>query len=344
MAKRIERARAELELMSSEDRQKVLQDFKDRPDSPSEKPRWDRIVSQSELILTRHSKDMRVVNWLTEAACRIHGLIGLRDSLDLCAQLIKTYDGKLFPVSADDPLCCYRPIRNLSTSPGLMTAIKQVSFVQGQACHFVGYELAKHINTLSATDQEAMRSQGKLTLDDFTIIISGCSAEDVSSYYQQIDEALAAAQQLDELLLKISVKESFTINKIVEQLQQIRAWFDALCQERPVVAADVPETEVVETTEAVASASNTAAAAAKPNIDPVAVALKSREEALNQLNKVAKFFRATEPHSPVSYALEQAVRWGKMGLPALLNEIVQDSSVRKEMFRMFGIQEQENNS
>ncbi len=64
MAKRIERARAELEMLSGEQRQMVLQTSKDRPDSPSETPRWDRIISQSELILTKHSKDMRVVNWL----------------------------------------------------------------------------------------------------------------------------------------------------------------------------------------------------------------------------------------------------------------------------------------
>ena len=39
----------------------------------------------------------------------------------------------------------------------------------------------------------------------------------------------------------------------------------------------------------------------------------------------------------MSYSLEQAVRWGRMSLPDLLNELVADDSVRQEMFRRTGI-------
>ena len=53
--------------------------------------------------------------------------------------------------------------------------------------------------------------------------------------------------------------------------------------------------------------------------------------------EVARFFRKTEPHSPVSYALEQVVKWGKMSLPDLLKELIQDSSARDDMFRHVGI-------
>ncbi len=225
-----------------------------------------------------------------------------------------------------------------------MTAIKQVSFVKGQACHFVGYEFAKYINTLSVAEQEAMRGQGKLTQDDFTAIICECSVDQINSYYQQIDDAIASAKQLDEELFKLPTKESFSISKIIEQLEQIRSWFQALCKERPAEEEGVTEEVVAASDSSESSGSGGGAAAKAANIDPVAVALRSREDALNQLNRVAKFFRATEPHSPVSYALEQAVRWGKMGLPALLKEVVQDDTTRRDLFRLMGIQEEENNS
>src|SRR5262249_55018784 len=51
------------------------------------------------------------------------------------------------------------------------------------------------------------------------------------------------------------------------------------------------------------------AAAAKPAAQPGVI--QTREQALEQLLKVADFFRRTEPHSPVSYALDQVVRWGR---------------------------------
>ena len=55
------------------------------------------------------------------------------------------------------------------------------------------------------------------------------------------------------------------------------------------------------------------------------------------LEKVAAFFEKTEPHSPVSYALRKAVRWGKMPLDKWLKEMLNEDS-RSEMFKMIGIE------
>jgi type VI secretion system protein ImpA len=63
----------------------------------------------------------------------------------------------------------------------------------------------------------------------------------------------------------------------------------------------------------------------------------TRQEALRTLLRVSEYFRRTEPHSPVSYALEQAVRWAQMSLPDLLSELVTDKSTREEIFKRAGI-------
>ena len=42
------------------------------------------------------------------------------------------------------------------------------------------------------------------------------------------------------------------------------------------------------------------------------------------LQEIAEYFRRTEPHSPLAYALEQAVRWGRTPLPKLLEELIPD--------------------
>jgi len=63
----------------------------------------------------------------------------------------------------------------------------------------------------------------------------------------------------------------------------------------------------------------------------------TREDAFRALLQVAEFFKRTEPHSPVSYALEQSVRWGRMPLPELLEELIQDSSTREQLYKLVGI-------
>jgi type VI secretion system protein ImpA len=65
--------------------------------------------------------------------------------------------------------------------------------------------------------------------------------------------------------------------------------------------------------------------------------VETRQEAIQTLLRVSEYFRRAEPHSPISYALEQVVRWGRMSLPELLSELVSDRSAREEIFRRAGI-------
>ena len=65
----------------------------------------------------------------------------------------------------------------------------------------------------------------------------------------------------------------------------------------------------------------------------------SRDSAFNDLLRIADFFQRTEPHSPVSYALRQAVQWGRMSLPELLTELIPSSEARDALFKRAGIPE-----
>jgi type VI secretion system protein ImpA len=65
--------------------------------------------------------------------------------------------------------------------------------------------------------------------------------------------------------------------------------------------------------------------------------IQNREDALRQLEKLAEWFKRTEPHSPLAYTLEEAVRRGRMTLPELLGEVLGDGSARASMLAMLGI-------
>ena len=63
----------------------------------------------------------------------------------------------------------------------------------------------------------------------------------------------------------------------------------------------------------------------------------SREDALRALGEIANFFRRTEPHSPLSYTLDEAVRRGRMTWPELLAEVVADTDTRNTILTTLGI-------
>jgi type VI secretion system protein ImpA len=65
--------------------------------------------------------------------------------------------------------------------------------------------------------------------------------------------------------------------------------------------------------------------------------IRNREDAFGALLQIGEFFRRTEPHSIVPYAVEEMVRRGRMLLPELLNELIKDAAQRKTFFIVAGM-------
>jgi type VI secretion system protein ImpA len=83
-----------------------------------------------------------------------------------------------------------------------------------------------------------------------------------------------------------------------------------------------------------APATSTVAPVAAPQVQaaaPVAQTLSlgqvaSRDQAFQQIREISEFFKQTEPHSPISFLLERAIRWGYMSLPELIEEMTGGNS------------------
>ena len=69
----------------------------------------------------------------------------------------------------------------------------------------------------------------------------------------------------------------------------------------------------------------------------------NRNIAFHQLREISNYFRESEPHSPVSFLLEKAIRWGGMSLPELLTEMVSepDGDLLNRIFNTAGLDQSE---
>ncbi len=63
----------------------------------------------------------------------------------------------------------------------------------------------------------------------------------------------------------------------------------------------------------------------------------TREQALLQILEIARFFRINEPHSPISYVLEETVRRARMSMTELLDELIVDHDARRYFYVASGI-------
>lgn len=75
-----------------------------------------------------------------------------------------------------------------------------------------------------------------------------------------------------------------------------------------------------------------------------AESIGSREEAFELLLAVARYFRRTEPHSPISMAIETMVRRGRMDFSELLAELLPEQQARNAVLTAAGIQPKSNKS
>jgi len=64
--------------------------------------------------------------------------------------------------------------------------------------------------------------------------------------------------------------------------------------------------------------------------------IQSRRDALKRLAEIAEFFQKTEPHSPISYIVTRAVKWGNMPLDVWLQDVIKDENVLFNLRQMLG--------
>ena len=344
IARRIEARRFELAGMGPADRQESLTHSEGKSDGPQADPKWRRIAELAIEILTKHSKDTRVLVSLVESMTRVHGLPGLRDSLKVGSQLLDKYKLSLFPLpdpGTESHYCLVFIARICeSDSNNIKSALYQAEiFEESQGLNWFSHISATNLEKRPA-EKEAHIQAGGVTLEQFDSALNLITkTNELTDFDQQITEAWTEAKSFDALLTTYS-KAIVGIGQIIDTLAKLQRWYRGLIEDRlKVIAASAPpEPEATESTTATEGGSD----AAVPG--GVQASISNRQQALHKLLQVATYFRTAEPHSPLSYALEQAVRWGKMPLPDLLRDLVSDDSVLSEIYRRMGIQENKEKS
>ncbi len=336
-ARKIEKTRIEIELLDSVSRAEKIRHSAGRSDDPKRDANWPAIAAQCLEILKSQSKDTRIVSWLIEASMRSAGFRGLSESLDFAAALVDKYGTQLFPLDEDDELYALGFLDKLNQSSSLIEGLGRIPIRQDSRVMYASKVIAGHIQGLAEDKRSELQETGLMLYDDIEDEIKKTATEVKKEFLGALSDALKSANRLNQALATKSGKANFGFSRIANEIKSIQDWFVELAGDgllgdsQTESTGEASESSGADTLSQAETVSNKAAANSK------AGTIQSREDALGSLIRVANFFRKTEPHSPVSYALEQAVRWGKMPLPDLLKDLVQNTEVREEVFRRLGI-------
>lgn len=292
---------------------------------------WQSILDTVPRVLLEQSKDLELVAWLIEALVRSHGFDGLRAGYALARQLIERFGAELHPRPDEEgkstQLSALIGLNGYGGEGALISPIKAIALTQGNSpAPFSAWqcEQAFELERIEDAARREQRSKrGFVTQAELDQAISETSIEFLLSTQASLRAALAEYERFQQALDEYCGSDTQPSARIHDILSGCLQSLTYIAGERLIVTE--PAVSVAEAGEPTSSEPGPAAA------------LDDREQALRKLREVAEFFRRSEPHSPVSYAIEQAVRWSGLSLPELLAELIPDDGARQRFQQLTGI-------
>jgi type VI secretion system protein ImpA len=309
---------------------------------------WNTVVSEAIELLSTVGKDLEVAAWLVEALVRTEGFAGLRDGLKVIKGIAQNYWETCFPELDEDGIeGKVTAVAGLSGSGAVGTLIQPIRLLpitRGELASYSlwNYEQATEIQKITDADRRQARiDAGAVPMEKFMQSVAETPASVFASTVGLIDECLAALGEMSAAFDAVAGNEAPPVSALRELLQQAGASIRFFAADKlAAFGADEPAVAQDAAPEAADGAGTAAPAAAAPRVDGYA----SRNEALGELARIAGFFRKTEPHSPISYTLDDAIRRARLTLPELLTELAEDPSHVQRILLAAGIKNLEASS
>lgn len=322
--------------------------FEGEPDP--EPADWGKLIRECQDVITDQSKDLWVAVWLTEALMARHSFSGLAAGLELIKSMVENQWDSIQP----------RPLVPADEVPSEEDANHAAKLLEKQ--HSALEYTLKMVSGFNR-DQERLASlpisvagANDLPLTCGTVhevdvatknmLISNSNQDSEFSAKALLEGAVACVEIFNGMCDAVIAKAQATIPQITDMEARGLVPTTAFREELEACAGIIrdcypdanPVAEEAEQGDAESSGDASASEVSLQKVDTIA----SREQAFQLLEKVSQYFRKAEPHSPVSYAVEQAIRWGRMSLPELLDSLMDDSNssnteAKESMFRLVGL-------
>lgn len=301
---------------------------------------WRDVLAIGEEALSTQTKDLEVAAWMTEALVRRDGLAGLTVGAQLIAGLCAGFWDAVFPLPDEDGLeGRSSPIEGLSGSGAdgtVMQPLRRLPMFRRTDGSGVGLYQWDQAEQTAALDEERRNARYAAGTPELRTLETEARMDRafLVGRGREVLAAVEAWQQLDQTL-------GASFGDAAPSLRKVRTLLDRLAEVigrlggMPGDESEAP----AETAASDAPASAAQQGAGGGGGGPTGAL--TRESALRELDRIAEYFRRTEPHSPLAYTLEEAVRRGKMSLAELLAEVVPDLAVRNDMLRRLGMREEQ---
>ncbi|HEY4372861.1 MAG TPA: type VI secretion system protein TssA [Burkholderiales bacterium] len=291
---------------------------------------WPQVREMAETVLSTQSKDLQVAAWLAEAMVQLKGFEGLADGLNLIERLLADFWDTFYPLADGEDLD-QRAGKIAWLEKTLPLLVQSIPLTQEGSYGWFRWKESRDVDNLGRTDpalkEEAVAS-GKIALETWDKAVINTSADFYEPLLPQIE---ACRQAVAALIKRVDEKFSYDapgLGQLRQAIGDCVELVNRIARDKGLIGGE--EGAVEEGGEAGAASGGGAKGPGGP--------LQTRAEALRRLGEVAEYFRRTEPHSPVAYLVDRAVRWGNMTLDQWLAEMIKDETMLGGLRETLGIQ------
>jgi type VI secretion system protein ImpA len=296
---------------------------------------WNEVLSLGTKALQERTKDLQVGAWLTEALLKLKGFAGLRDGLKLMGGLHHQFWEHVYPVIDEgdmDARANSLAWLDRQTAFGL----KEVSLTNARGAE--SYSLLQWESTRlpeeftkiaqgNAEEAARIKEKSEKATEEWARLTRDTSRQFYEDLSTLLDQCQSEFQALDRVMDEKFGRQTPGLSELKKSLDEVRTLIGKLVKEKRAAEPDEVGSDASSSQEqevgTVASTSTSS--------------VRGRQEALKRLAELADFFHKTEPHSPVSYLVQRAVKWGNMPLQDWLQDVIKDASVLGQLQETLGI-------
>jgi len=312
---------------------------------------WAAIRGLAVQALSADTKDLEIAAWLTESLVRSDGLRGLAAGAELLAGLVgRFWDAGLHPAFDRDASGKDGSGEDGPGEDGVEARLAPVAGLNGQGVDGTLLQPLRKLALFGRGDGTTVRLWQFEQAEDVAGIGDAARraqrlAAGVPEFRQLEAEARADAGRLGRLsretaaaLLAWDALDRALSDKAAQAAPNTRRVHGVLAKlarlaERYGPAAEAPAADVAAPD---ASGLDASAPDASGPAAPAA-AHDSRDALLEQVVRIARHFRLSEPNSPFGYTLDDAVRRARLPWPELLAEVLPDAAVRTAVMTGLGL-------
>jgi type VI secretion system protein ImpA len=294
--------------------------------------------------LTAQAKDLQITVWLAEALMKQHGFVGLRDSLQLLVGMHEIFWETVHPEMDEgdmegraNAVSWFDTTGSYVVKEGKITGYAGYSYIDWEDSKV--FDIPENLDTYSTEDQvrynqlktQAEKEQ-RVTADMWRKERTATRRAFCEQVNFTIDECWAAFNDLNRVIEeKYDRNQMPGLSNLKKSLDSIHDQVKKLLEEKRQEEPDAAD-ESAGADELNVNGEGGVSTAGKATTG----AIQNRSDALKRLAEIADFFQKTEPHSPVAYLVQRAVKWGHMPLESWLKDVIKDETILYQLRQTLG--------